>query len=190
MVTTQWQLQQQQQTQLQAYRKVDDRHQTPMPTLRCCHGKIFTGRNEVLAKVIFLHLFVILFTGGGVPDQVHPPGTRYPPRDQVHPPRTRYTPRDQVPPQDQVPPPPGPGTPPSPSGTRSPPCPPAGTRYTPPPGCKLRNTVNDRPVRILLECILVLSVTYFSFCPRMSKYDENIFLYSNRLIFSDCGISQ
>ena len=24
-----------------------------------------TGRNEVLAKVIFLHLFVILFTGGG-----------------------------------------------------------------------------------------------------------------------------
>ena len=25
---------------------------------------IFTGRNEVLAKVIFLHLSVILFTGG------------------------------------------------------------------------------------------------------------------------------
>ena len=24
-----------------------------------------TGRNEVVAKVIFLHLFVILFTGGG-----------------------------------------------------------------------------------------------------------------------------
>ena len=28
-----------------------------------CYG-IFTGRNEVLATVIFLHLFVILFTGG------------------------------------------------------------------------------------------------------------------------------
>ena len=28
--------------------------------------QIFTGRNEVLAKVIFLHLSVILFTGGGV----------------------------------------------------------------------------------------------------------------------------
>ena len=28
---------------------------------------IFTGRKEVLAKVIFLHLSVILFTGGGVP---------------------------------------------------------------------------------------------------------------------------
>ena len=27
---------------------------------------IFTGRNEVLAKVIFLHVCVILFTGGGV----------------------------------------------------------------------------------------------------------------------------
>ena len=27
-----------------------------------------TGRNEVLAKVIFLHLSVILFTGGGAPD--------------------------------------------------------------------------------------------------------------------------
>ena len=26
---------------------------------------IFTGRNEVVAKVIFLHLFVILFTGWG-----------------------------------------------------------------------------------------------------------------------------
>ena len=25
---------------------------------------IFNGRNEVVAKVIFLHLFVILFTGG------------------------------------------------------------------------------------------------------------------------------
>ena len=29
---------------------------------------LFTGRNEVLAKVIFLHLSVILFTGGGAPD--------------------------------------------------------------------------------------------------------------------------
>ena len=77
--------------------------------------------NEVWGKVIFLHLFVILFTGGGVPDQVHP--------------RTRYTPWDQVPPlapgtspSDQVHPPgpvtsPRPGTPPGP-GT------PPQTRYT------------------------------------------------------------
>ena len=73
------------------------------------------------AKVMFLHVSVILSTGGGVPGQVHP-------RDQVHP-QTRYpslgpgTPPDQVHPQDQVHPlepstppldqvhPTGPGTP-------------------------------------------------------------------------------
>ena len=88
-----------------------------------------TGRNEVLAKVIFLHLFVILFTGGAVPDQVHPPGpgtpprTRYPPGPGT-PPRTRYTPRPGTPPRDQVHPP-RPGTLPQ---TRYTP----GTRYTPP----------------------------------------------------------
>ena len=54
---------------------------------------IVTGRNEVVAKVIFLHLLVILFTGGGSalvhagippPEQTpagskHPPGSRHPP---------------------------------------------------------------------------------------------------------------
>ena len=29
-------------------------------------AQLFTGRNEVLAKVIFLHLSVILFTGGAL----------------------------------------------------------------------------------------------------------------------------
>ena len=123
---------------------------------------------------MFLHVCVILFTGRGEylgrytpQDQVHPPGagtplgTRYTPRDQVHPlgqatpPGTRYTPQDQVHP-------PGPGTP---LGTRYTPWDqvhPPGTRYTPlgadtPPGPdRLRHTVNERPVRILLECILVL----------------------------------
>ena len=81
--------------------------------------------NEVLGKVIFLHLSVILFMGGGAcprsacpgwgacpggacqGDQVHPlgrhpPRTRYTPQNQVptwyqvHSPRTRYTPQDQV----------------------------------------------------------------------------------------------
>ena len=66
--------------------------------------------NEVCRKVIFLHLFVILFTGG-VPGQVHPPGTRYTPW-------TRYTPLDQVHSLDQVQPP----------DKKHPP----GTRYTPP----------------------------------------------------------
>ena len=87
---------------------------------------MFTGRNEVVAKVIFLHLFVILFTGGGgLPQCVmgcHPP----------HPPRSKH--------------PPGP----------DPPCPP---EQTPPQGSRLQYTVNERPVRILLECILVLHVS-------------------------------
>ena len=75
--------------------------------------------NEVWGKVIFLHLFVILFTGGYLtpPWEQTPPGTRYtpleqtPPRtrytppDQVHPPRTRYTPpRTRYTPQEQTPP--------------------------------------------------------------------------------------
>ena len=32
---------------------------------------------------------------------------------------------------------------------------PPGNRHSPPPGSRLRNTVNERPVCILLECILV-----------------------------------
>ena len=49
--------------------------------------------NEVWGKVIFLHLFVILFTGGGSTQAGAAPRPRY----QVHPragtpPRTRYTP--------------------------------------------------------------------------------------------------
>ena len=59
---------------------------------------IFTARNEVGARLCFYRC-VILFTGG-VPDQVHPPGTRYTPQDQVHPPGPG------------TPHPPGPGTPP------------------------------------------------------------------------------
>ena len=100
---------------------------------------LITGRNEVLAKVIFLHLSVIhsVHRGGGTwpgtpPDQVHPPwdqvnpppgpgkpsplgpGTPpdHPPRDQVHP-LGPGTPPGPGTPQDQVPPP-GPGTPPPP----------------------------------------------------------------------------
>ena len=41
---------------------------------------LVTGRNEVLAKVIFLHLSVILFTGGGLARRPLPPaGWRNPP---------------------------------------------------------------------------------------------------------------
>ena len=94
---------------------------------------IFTGRSEVVTKVIFLHLSVILFTGGlrlsacwdttpqptrsthipreAPPWEAHPPGSTPPP--EAHPPKA------------------------------------------PSPGSRLRHTVNKRPIRILLKCILV-----------------------------------
>ena len=69
---------------------------------------VITGRNEVAAKVMFLLVSVILFTGG-LPQCMlgyhHPPPGRRPP--------------------------------------------------FPAEGSTPRHTVNERPVRILLECILV-----------------------------------
>ena len=62
-----------------------------------------TGRNEVVAKVIFLHLFVILFTGGGSAS-MH---AGIPPRSR--PQQSRPPPPEQIPPHQA---PPGPGTPP------------------------------------------------------------------------------
>ena len=117
--------------------------------------------NEVWGKVIFLHLFVILFTGGEVPD---PPRTRYTPGSR-HTPRTRYTPQGPgAPPRADTPL--GPGTPPQRPGT-----PPAwsrhtpGTRYTPqdqvhpPVQSMLGDMVNTQAVCILLECNLVITCT-------------------------------
>ena len=147
---------------------------------------VFTGRNEVLAKVIFSQACVKNSVHrGGVPDQAPPPGPgryppppgpgRYPPGpdtppDQAGtplPPDQAGTPPDQTPPQTmQVPPgpgryphqtrqvPPGPDTPPDQAGTPPGPDTTPGTR-PPPPNSRLRDTVNVRPVRILLECILV-----------------------------------
>ena len=73
---------------------------------------IITGRSEVVAKVMFLHVSVILSTGGSPENPL--PGTRQTPRDQADPP------------WDQVDIPPGPGRPPPLAG-RTPP-----TRQTPP----------------------------------------------------------
>ena len=79
-----------------------------------------TGRNEVVAKVIFLHPSVILFTGGvsasvhaGIPHcppprsdtpEQTPPRSRHTPQEQAdtppgsrHPPRNRHTPGKQTP---------------------------------------------------------------------------------------------
>ena len=113
---------------------------------------------------MFLHVSVILFTGG-VPGQVPPgrytpwqvhPGQVHPPWQvhpwQIHPwagtPPGRYTPWAGTPPGQVTP---QAGTPPS--------------RYTPlasthplagtPPGNACWDMVNKRAVRILLECILV-----------------------------------
>ena len=86
---------------------------------------IFTGRNEVVAKVMFLQASVILSTGGGVSDSVHvgipppgadPPRSRHPPQEadppkkqtsptiSRHPPRSRPSPRSRHPPKKQTPP--------------------------------------------------------------------------------------
>ena len=97
---------------------------------------IFTGRNEVVSKVIVLHLFVILFTGGVSSRENPPAGRTLPPG--LDTPQTRPPPGPDPPGTDT---PLGPNTPPS--------------RH-PPPGSRLQHTVNERPVCILLECILVV----------------------------------
>ena len=70
---------------------------------------IITGRNEVVAKVMFLHVCVILFTGGvsgqgdpprqGEPPPPPPDQADTPPDQADTPPRTRQTP----PPRKQTP---------------------------------------------------------------------------------------
>ena len=82
---------------------------------------------------------------GPDPQSRHPPGSRHPlvadtphpsgadtPQEQTpqsrHPPETRHPPGADTPPQEQI-----------------------------TPGSRLRHTVNERPVRILLECILVFN---------------------------------
>ena len=65
---------------------------------------IITGRNEVVAKVMFLHVCVILFTGG-VSRQA-PPGTRQTPPDQAGKPLGPGPWTRQQSPQNQADPPP------------------------------------------------------------------------------------
>ena len=69
------------------------------------------------------------------------------PLGQGDPPRPRENPPDQGDPPDQ-------GEPPRPGR------PPRTRETTPPPGSRLQNTVYERPVRILLECILVVSSNF------------------------------
>ena len=98
------------------------------------------------AKVMFLQASVILSTGGRVsafacwdttlPLEQTPPGSRH------------HPPPEQTPPQAQTP---SPEPDPLPR-TRPPP------QNQTPPGSRRQHTVNERPVRILLECILVSSI--------------------------------
>ena len=72
----------------------------------------------------------------------------------IPPPRSRHTPPGADPPRPDLP------------GSRHPPeqtpRPDTPWEQTPPPGSRLQHTVYERPVRILLECILVVSVN----CPQ------------------------
>ena len=78
-----------------------------------------TGRNEVVAKVMFLHVSVILLMGGVSPGRENPGPGRLP--------QTRQTPLDQA-----DPPPPGPGRPTTPRTRQTPTSPTPPTRQTPP----------------------------------------------------------
>ena len=126
------------------------------------HQPIITSRNEVVAKVIFLHLSVIhsVHRGGvclsacwDTTPQSRPPQSRHPLGADT--PWGADTPPEQTP-QEQTPPL-GADTPweQTPSWKQTPPRTDTPQGADTPPGSKLRHTVNERPVRILLECILV-----------------------------------
>ena len=113
-------------------------------------------------KVIFLHLSVILFTGGEYLGRYTP--SRYTPPSGTPPPPGWYTPLPKA------------GTPPPPRQVHPHPL----GRHTPwqvhPPGqahppeqCRLGDTGNKRAVRILLEYILVLFCV-LNKCPRAFVY--------------------
>ena len=138
----------------------DPKHVYYRPQRSCGQGNVFTG--------------VCLSTGGGcLPQcmlgcQTHPrdqadppgsgrsPGTRQTPPDQADPPRPGRPPWDQTdPPWDQADAPRNQAHPP---GSGRPP-----RDQADPPGSRLQHTVYERPVRILLERILVwwISISRF-----------------------------
>ena len=86
--------------------------------------------------------------GSRPPQEADPPGADTPP-----------SPGKQMPPGSRPPPHPLPPGADTPSWSRHPPGsrPPLGAD-PPPPRSRLQHTVNERPVRILLECILVVTL--------------------------------
>ena len=132
-----------------------------------------------MAKVIFLHLSVIHSVhwgwGGGGSASVHA-GIPNPPQDQPDPPVPgRHPPGPGRHPPGPSRHPPGPGRhPPGPG--RHPP----RTRQTPPPpGNRLRHTVYERLVRILLECILVFAII----CNKMYIFCRNYLTHTDLCLF-------
>ena len=116
-------------------------------------SNVITGRNEVVAKVMFLQVSVIhsVHRGGSPenpPGRENPPGTRENPPNQADPPSRENPPRTRENPPRQGEPP-GPGR--------------------PPPGRRLQHTVYERLVRILLECILVFHNSMLRFKLKMMK---------------------
>ena len=91
------------------------------------------------------------------PEQTHSPGVDTP-WSRKPPPRAGTPLLEQTPPGSRHPPR---ADTPHPPGADTPPPPPHGSRHThtpleqTPPGSRLQHTVNERLVRILLECILV-----------------------------------
>ena len=72
-------------------------HMSVLLQLIAYRNLVFTGRNEVVAKVMFLQVSVILSTGGGLrrtpPDQGEPPQDQgEPPPEEADPPGPRRTP--------------------------------------------------------------------------------------------------
>ena len=118
---------------------------------------------------MFLHVCVILFTGGSasVHAGIHPPPRSRPPRSR-HPP-----PREQAPPSRH---PMGGGTPP-----------PWDQAHPPPPEhSMLGDTVNVRAVRILLECNLFMKII-LCFQMSLKKGVNFVFSFFINVLYSMCA---
>ena len=114
---------------------------------------IITGRNEVVAKAMFLHMCVILFTGGSLGGSLgreNPPGQGEPPRADT--PQSKPPSPGSRPPWEQTP---GSRPPQEQTPLGADPLSRHPLEQTTPLGSTLQHMVNEWPVRILLECILV-----------------------------------
>ena len=111
------------------------------PQRRCGQGNIFTPvhRGGVYLSACWDTTPQLGPPRSRFPLGRHPLGADTPPGPDPSPPGADPPRADPPSPQDQSPP-----------GTRVPP-----GADTPPPGTRLQHTVYERPVRILLECILV-----------------------------------